>query len=166
MNGVESNIIAALFPNARGFAYVVFEDGTFPIDWGISDVAGGEKAERCLCRLNDIIDRYRPNVLLLRDARGLRARRTVEIIEASSSLAESWGVDAVNVSSKQVREAFAQLGPRPTRYARAEAIIQEIPMFGPYLPPVRKIWKGEDRRMGLFDAAGLAITFLKSRNLI
>ena len=33
----------------------------------------------------------------------------------------------------------------------------------PYLPPIRKIWKSEDSRMGLFDAAALALTFFHQR---
>jgi hypothetical protein len=35
-------------------------------------------------------------------------------------------------------------------------------MFAPYAPPIRKIWNGEDRRMGLFDAIALALAFYKN----
>jgi hypothetical protein len=31
--------------------------------------------------------------------------------------------------------------------------------LGRFLPPPRKLWKSEDARMGIFDAAALALTF-------
>jgi hypothetical protein len=36
-----------------------------------------------------------------------------------------------------------------------------IPAFERYVPPPRKPWKSEDARMGIFDAAALALTFFK-----
>ena len=65
------------------------------------------------------------------------------------------------VSRKQIRETFSYLGS-PSRYAIVEAIAKHIPMLASYAPPVRKIWNGEDRRMGLFDAVALALAFFKN----
>jgi hypothetical protein len=46
-----------------------------------------------------------------------------------------------------------------TRQAIAEVIAKHIPAFEQYVPPVRKPWIGENFRMGIFDAAGLALTY-------
>jgi hypothetical protein len=70
----------------------------------------------------------------------------------------------VAVSRKKIRETFAYLGS-PTRHAIVEAIAKHIPVFTSYVPPIRKIWNGEDRRMSLFDAAALALTFFSSAGL-
>jgi hypothetical protein len=32
------------------------------------------------------------------------------------------------------------------------------------MPPVRKIWMSEDRRMGIFDAVSLAVTFFHTKS--
>jgi hypothetical protein len=68
------------------------------------------------------------------------------------------GIRVEQISRTQIKGAFAIVG-MPTRYAIATAIARHIPIFAPFLPPPRKIWNGEDRRMGLFDAAALALTF-------
>jgi hypothetical protein len=52
---------------------------------------------------------------------------------------------------------FSSLG-RATRYAIVSDIVRRLPMFASFQPGRRKIWNGEDRRMGFFDAAALAIT--------
>ena len=43
----------------------------------------------------------------------------------------------------------------------AELIAKHIPAFERYVPPPRKPWMSEDSRMGLFDAAALALVFYK-----
>jgi len=48
------------------------------------------------------------------------------------------------------------------RRSLALVIAQHIPAFERYLPPPRKPWMSEDARMGLFDAAALALTFFQS----
>ena len=42
----------------------------------------------------------------------------------------------------------------------AEALAGLFPIeLAPRLPPKRKVWKSEDPRMDIFDAAGLAVAF-------
>jgi len=130
-----------------------------PVDWGVSDVRGKRKAGACLVLLSRLFDRYHPDILLLRDT--LHKSRCSEfrgLLEQAERLAAGRGVVSLRVSRDQVKAAFADLA-KPTRQATAEAIAQRIPMFAPLLPPARKIWNGEDRRMGLFDAAALALAF-------
>ena len=43
----------------------------------------------------------------------------------------------------------------------AELIAKHIPAFERYVPPPRKPWKSEDARMGIFDAAALALVFFQ-----
>jgi hypothetical protein len=156
------DIIMAAFPHARGLAYVVFEQPLDPIDWGMSDIYGSGKNQRCIRRLSAVIERCRPDVLVLRDVQGQRKRRLPNLVSAIETLAAAKGVRTVSISRAKVRQAFADLGS-PTRFALVAVIAKQIPAFAPLAPPKRKIWNGEDRRMGLFDAAALALTFLRDQ---
>jgi hypothetical protein len=164
MNVGRETLVMAFYPNARGFAHVVFEGPLFPVDWGISDVRRrGRRLDTYVRRLSVLIDRYHPDVLVLRGRskeRELPATQTA--IDTIVTLAEGKGVQTYTVSRKEIQRAFAHLGS-PTRYAIAGSIAKHIPIFAPLMPPARKIWNGEDRRMGLFDAAALAFTFLSPR---
>jgi len=158
MSGRHRDIVIAIFPNTRGFGYAVFE-GVLPIDWGMSDVPGVGRNETCIRRIAALINRYKPDVLLLRDAAEARGQRVADLIRATADLPMAPGVICIQVSRAQVKEAFRYL-TRPTRHAIARAIAEQIPFFEPLVPPVRKIWNSEDRRMGLFDALALALTYL------
>jgi hypothetical protein len=86
----------------------------------------------------------------------------VDLARKFIDLAKRLGIPAVPVSRKEVRQAFSSLG-RPTRHAIVGEIVRRLPMFASFQPDRRKIWNGEDRRMGLFDAAALVITFFAGR---
>lgn len=64
-------------------------------------------------------------------------------------------------SRDQVRAAFAR-HECPNKHRLAELILECIPAFERYVPPPRKPWMSEDRRMGLFDAAALALVFFRA----
>jgi hypothetical protein len=163
MNAEREALVMAFYPNARGFAHVVFEGPLSPVDWGISEVRRGKRRlDTYVRRLSVLIDRYNPDVLVLRGGSRERELPAKQIaIDAIETLAEGKGVQTYTVSRKEVQRAFAHLGS-PTRYAIAGSIANHIPPFAPLMPPARKIWNGEDRRMGLFDAAALALAFFKN----
>lgn len=156
------NLVLAFYPHARGFSYVVFEGPLSPVDWGMSDVPATVKTRRCLRRLSLLLDRYRPDVLLIREvSQRCTKGRIAKLLAAIEEQARGREIFTVAVSRKKIRETFSCLGS-PSRYAIAEAIAKHIPLLASYAPPVRKIWNGEDRRMGLFDATALALAFFKN----
>jgi len=59
-----------------------------------------------------------------------------------------------------VYAAFRHLGFL-NKHVIAGHIAKHIPAFERYVPPARKTWMSEDSRMGLFDAAALALVFLQ-----
>lgn len=161
MKSARHRVLMSIYPNCHGFAYVVFE-GSALFDWGMSDVRGRLENKTCLRRISRLLDRYDPEVLVLRDASllvTLRDRRIAALIEAVEELASTKPTASAQISRQQVRDAFAYLAP-PTRLAIVVAIAKHMPEFESFVPPVRKIWESKDRRMGLFDAAALALTFL------
>ena len=149
-------LILAFYPHARGYSYVVFEGPLSLVDWGMSDIPAKRKTLTCLRRLSFLLDQYRPDAVVIRQ---ISQGRLATLSEAITKLVKSRRIVIAEVSRGRIREVFAHLGS-PTRYAIVQAITKRIPVLAPYVPPVRKIWNGEDRRMGLFDAAALVLTFL------
>ncbi len=159
MTSRQNDLVVAFYPHSRGFAYVVFEGPLLPVDWGMSDLSAKEKTRRCLRRLSALLDRYRPDVLLVREvSKGRAMRRAAKLLTAIEEEARGRGLSTTAISRRQIRETFADLGS-PSRYAIVEAIGKNIPMLASYVPPRRKIWNGEDRRMGLFDAVALVLSY-------
>jgi len=158
------NMVLAIYPNTRGFAFVVFEGPLAPVDWGVKEVRGRQKSPLCLLRIAALLDQYRPDVLVLQDTSPTGTRRVRRLRELNASIgeiAEDQGVSVHTYSRAQVCEAFAAFGIT-TKHGIAEAIAKHVPAFERYLPPPRKPWMSEDARMSLFDAAALALTFFQS----
>jgi hypothetical protein len=156
MNIERPELVLAVYPNARGFAFVLFEGPSSLVDWGISELRRSERNERCFKLVDILLEKHKPDVLVLRDMPGGRnaglARQFIE-------LAKREGIPAVPISRKEIRQAFSSLGRAP-RHAIVSDIVRRLPMFASFQPGRRKIWNGEDRRMGLFDATALVLTFL------
>ena len=161
MTTAARDLVMAIFPNARGFAYSVFE-GSVPIDWGTSDVRGAARNNLSLRRILKLLENYNPDVLLLRDHSDIsldRSGRVRSLAKAVADLAATRDLRVIHISRQQVRKAFNYL-EHPTRYRIVRAISERIPFLDSLAPPPRKIWNSEDRRMGLFDATALVLTFL------
>ena len=161
MKAERDDLVLAFYPHARGFSYVVFEGPLSLVDWGMSDIRSKRKTSVCLLRLSALLDQYVPDAVVTRQ---IRQGRLAKLSEALTKLVESRRVVIAAVSRDRIREAFVHLGS-PTRYAIVQAIAKQIPVLAPYVPPIRKIWYGEDRRMGLFDAAALALAYFNDRGL-
>jgi hypothetical protein len=57
--------VSAIFLNTRGFAFVVFEGELAPLDWGVVEVRGTRKSEKNLARIEKLLARCRPQVVVL-----------------------------------------------------------------------------------------------------
>jgi hypothetical protein len=154
--------ILSVYANARGFGFALFEGHLAPVDWGIVEVRGENRNRECVGRVSVLLGRYEPAVLVIRDISRRVPRRIRNLNEAIIALAETQGISIFVYSRAQVRQCFEYLGT-PTKQYIAEVIAKHIPAFERYVPPVRKIWKSEDSRMGLFDAAALALTFFQKQ---
>lgn len=165
MRKTHHDLVMSVFPNARGIAHVVFEGPNSPVDWGICDLRGARK-HQAIRLIAALVDRYSPDILILRDRTSIRPRRVwrhAMLVEALEKLAHQKGISITRFSRDQVQQSFGSLGS-PTRYAIVQAIAKQVPIFETYVPPIRKIWKAEDRRMGMFDAAALALTFYRNQH--
>jgi hypothetical protein len=157
MKGHSNDLVVAFYLNARGFAYAVFEGSSSLVDCGTADAPRRLKTQRSIRRLAFLVDRYKPDAIVIREMPG-RSRAHAGF-DLAAVVARRRGIRVLALSRAQIRQAFAAVVGMPTRYAIATAIARHIPTFARLLPPPRKIWNGEDKRMGLFDAAALALAF-------
>jgi hypothetical protein len=157
----QRELVLSVYPFTRGFAFALFEAPLSPIDWGVKDIRGHDKNARSLEAVKQLIERAQPDILALEDCRGPYDRRSLRIARLQRLIkgyAEGQAVDVHAFTRKDIRQCFKASGA-VTRYEIAQAIAAQVHAFGHRLPPVRKIWKSEDARMSLFDAASLVMTF-------
>lgn len=160
MNSTHRAYTLALYPFTRGFAFVLFEGPSSPIDWGVKELRGGEKNAITLQAVARLVDRYAPETIVIEDMKDTESRRHLRIralYRLIAILARSRGIDVARYRHADVLKTFASVGAR-TKYEIAQAIAEQIPAFSIRLPRKRKIWMTEDPRQSLFDAAALGIT--------
>jgi Holliday junction resolvasome RuvABC endonuclease subunit len=156
-------LVLAIYLNTRGFAFVIFESALSPVDWGVKEVRGSRKHARCLAKVVAILDQYQPDVLVIQDTWSQdtsRARRIVKLNAAIAELAPPRGMALYVYSRADVWDAFRDVGVS-NKQDLARVVALHIPFFERLVPPPRKPWKSEDARMGIFEAAALALTFFK-----
>lgn len=149
--------VVAIDPTTRGFAYAVLEGPENLIDWGLVHVLVRTDAN-VLSRVEQILDRCVPDLLVVEDGRGTKRReRAQRLIKSIENLAKRRTLPVVHVSRSRVRQV---LSPASTKQEVAEAIARTFPELAPRLPRFRKPWMSEDERMNIFDAVSLALAAL------
>lgn len=159
----ECTLTLSVAPSVRGFGFAFFEGIWTPIDWGFREVHGEKNAKTCK-RIEALIDQYKPEVLLIEDCleakskiRWKRASRVRQLLLDIEALGHKKNILVAKYSREQIRECFAQF-EATTKYEIAAAIHQNLPEFTAQLPPPRKLWLPENRRMIVFDAVSLIFT--------
>jgi Holliday junction resolvasome RuvABC endonuclease subunit len=158
--GAGDKRVLAIDPASRGFGFAVLEGPKRLIDWGVKS-ARVDKDKRCLKLIEDLIERYQPDVLVVEDyvAKGSRrCRRVQQLIAGILSLASKNRVKARSYSRRTVKKAFSQ-HDASNKQQIATAIANQLPELKPRVPPYRKPWMSEDERMSIFNAVALALTF-------
>jgi hypothetical protein len=153
------DLVFAIYPQSRGFAFVLFEGWLAPVDWGVHEARGADKNARCLRAVASLLALHTPDVIVLQDmsARGTgRALRIQKLNSDIAELAERRGIVVRMYSRAELRESFAYHYGAMTKQRIAETIAKHIPALNLYLPPPRKPWMSEHARMGIFEAAALA----------
>ena len=155
------NLVLSIYPFSRGFAFVLFESPASPFDWGVKEIREKHKNTKTLDEIKKLIDRYRPDVLIIEDATGMASRRNSRIRKLYRMLAhfaEAEYLELHRCSKTEVKACFATVGAS-TKYEIAKAIATQIPAFAHRVPRLRRVWMSEDPRQSLFDAAALGLTY-------
>ena len=150
-------VVLSFQPTSRGFGWTLFEGPSAPLDWGLA-YAKGDRTETCVRQLTTLLERHRPEYLVLEDLNGRRRQASPYISELrrrAVETAEQLGVEVRRYTRRDVARAVTG-NSDATRHEVAEAIAKHIQAFAYRLPPQRKPWESVDRRLALFSAAGLA----------
>jgi hypothetical protein len=147
-------------PSARGFGWIAFEGPFSPKDWGLF-VATGDKNLSCVRKLEALFDLLPPETFVIEafdKESSLRSERIRVLCECAVELASSRGAVVHVFSRGQIRACFATVGAR-TRDEIAAAVVRQVPALAPRLPKPRAVGDSEDRRLSLFGAASLVVTY-------
>jgi hypothetical protein len=156
---IYDELVLAIRPTPRGFAYALFEAPLSPVDWGVTEVPGKHKNKPTRDAVSQLIKKYRPDTLVIEDRTSLAARRygrVGRLQKLLAALARDESIELARYSRSRICKAFHH--EKITRYEIAQAIAAFIPAFEKRLPPLRKSWQGDDPRIWIFDAASLAMT--------
>ena len=156
-------VTLAIYFSTRGLSFVLFEGTLSPYDWGMFEVCGPRRGAKCQRKIIQLIDRYKIDVLVLQNTGPDGTRRASWVTSLNAAVEAATLEHSVLVfkySRADVYATFASAG-FSNKQALAEVIAKHIPAFERHVPPPRKPWKSEDARMGLFDAAALALVFFQ-----
>lgn len=153
--------VLAIAPSTRGFGFAILEGEETLVDWGATEVKR-DKNTQALAKAERLIVHYQPDVLVLPDTLDKKSRRSSRIkflCEKIVHLAETRKIKVAPVTGEQVRKRL--LGTKEgTKHAVAEMLAARFQAeLGSALPPKRRPWTSEDRRMDIFDAVALALGF-------
>lgn len=155
-----SKHVLAVYPNSRGFGFVVFEDPKSIVEWGLPQVRPPDQSE-ILALVNSLLDRHQPDVLVIEstdDPECRRKDRVRSLLKAVARLGARSRIPVQTVFKEAIGRAFAH-ADADTKHKIATVIASQYPELAPRLPPKRDPWDSEDERMSLFSAAALAIAF-------
>jgi len=154
--------ILAIDLRSRSFGFVVFEGPTRLIDWGARSFRQGVNAVKipASAKFIDLLDEFSPSAIVLRKT-AVDSKRRHAMRKALLGRAEKCRVPIHFLSLHTVKNAFPDCNRN--KYTIAEALAKRLPELAPRLPGVRKIWKSEDYRMSIFDAAALGVAYLNRR---
>lgn len=145
---------------SKGFCFAVIEDTERLIDWGGREVKGDTSI--FIDKLSGLIDRYRPDVLVIEDPAGSRKGKTVQgWLAWAEEYAHERKIKPVAVSQDEFLAYTARYGS--TKHETAARLARLFPELADLVPPPRKTWESEKRRMGIFVALERALLVAQRR---
>ena len=162
-----SNLLA-IAPVSKGFGFVFMRDRHTLLDWGTRSVKKDDKNKKTIIKVEKLIKRFEPDIIVLPDAleRGSRRQeRICKLVKRLVLLFKRRGIAVQLVSKEQLRACFIA-SDRGTKHEMARIVASRFPeQLGDLLPPERQQWMPENHFTQLFDAVTIALaSFNKARN--
>ena len=160
----ESEVVLALFINARGFGYCLIDQIEKPIDYGMIKPKNKSMKE-FRQRFQYLIDLYEPQIVILEDSENAKtkSKRIKKLIALFKSEAEQKELTIYTYSRQQIREVFASFQAL-TKFEISKVIARWIPQLEMMVPNKRRAWEPEAYQMGIFDAFSLVMTHFYSES--
>lgn len=151
--------VMALHATSAGFGFVVMSGPFSLVDWGARH-ARKDKNAACLASLTALLDRYDPHTLVLEDPSRLprRSARVGRLYQGVAALCLSRSIDLAVFSREDIYRCYTTVGAL-TWQDIAEAVGRQLEPLSRLVPPRRKAWQSETRRMAIFAAAAVAMVY-------
>jgi Holliday junction resolvasome RuvABC endonuclease subunit len=150
----------AIDPHSRGFGYAIMEGPLELVDFGTIETRLRKKDERICQQVERLVQVYNPHVVLLPDPKSWKRHgQTTSRLLAFVVQRYSRQPRVRMILWKEVEKAFSEAR---NKHQMARAVVDLLPQLARWLPPPRKPWMGEDRRVNIFDAVSLALAFFQS----
>ncbi|HTK34924.1 MAG TPA: hypothetical protein VL358_06500 [Caulobacteraceae bacterium] len=146
-------------PTGRGFGWVICEGPFNLIEAGTCTPLRDRGHLTSLRHFERLIARFRPAELVLEafeaEPKG-RCRWARRLGLDMLAIATDRGLTVEGHSRAVVQGAFNSVGAK-TREEIAAAIARHFPALAHRLPPKRRAWNAEDRRLAIFNAAAVVL---------
>jgi len=151
--------IMAIHATSHGFGFVVMSGPFSLVDWGTRD-ATKDKNATCLVKVTELINRYDPHTVVLEDPsrNPRRSARIQRLYTAVAGLCHGRSIDLAVFSRDDMHRCYATVGAVSWQDI-AEAVGRQLEPLRNRLPARRKAWQSESRRMSIFAAAAIAMTY-------
>lgn len=151
--------VMALHATSSGFGYVIMSGPFSLIDWGTSRASKNKNAT-CLARINVLLDRHDPHTMVLEDPSHLQRRsgRILRLYQSIAAMCHDRSIELAVFSRADIHRCYASIGAR-TWQDIAEAVGRQLEPLRRLVPSRRKAWQCESRRMSVFAAAAVAMTY-------
>jgi len=155
-NELKRIVAIDLRPSRFGFA--VFEGPERLLDWGVKNFRQGVNAVRIPTnvKLGELMDEFSPKIVVLLK-RDTDTKNRASMREQLLREAEKRRIAVRFLSPLALKSAF--VGSNRNKHTIASAVIERLPELASRRPGPRKIWKPEDYRLRIFDAASLGLAY-------
>ena len=165
MRRKSSSRILALDLHPRSFGYVVVENSSRLLDWGVCSDRRKHGAANVLVRkrLMQLLDLWRPAALVLHNP----VKKSRRPNQKKDGLTEWIVAEAKSrriMVHAPVKSSADYKGKILTKYENARRVAEHFPVLTRELPPKRQIWQSEHYRMSIFTAAALAMAQLHAKS--
>jgi len=152
-------IVLAFYPSFRGFGYAVMEKALEVIDTQVVAIRPVSNS-MALKRMKEIIEYYKPEIVVLEDYRGMgsrKSKRVQKLIDSITKYAEKKKLNLTTYSRANIRFVFSNFNAH-TKHEIATVIAENIPLMKNRLMEKRKTSETEKYIASAFDAVSLGIT--------
>lgn len=143
---------------SQGFGWVLCEGPFVLVQCGVFTALRGNKNTGCIRKAERLIAKLKPSEFVIENcaANPRRHARIKRLCLDLLNVAAERGLYIASYPRESVQDAFATLGAR-TRDEVAEAVARFYPTLALRLPPPRKPWNTEDKRLAMFSAAAVVL---------
>jgi hypothetical protein len=155
-----NNTILALYPNAMGVCYSVFDSPKDLVDYGIGYVRP-VNSKKSILKVQEYLEFYKPDIVLVRELtkpNSKNNKRNKKLIDLICKKAKEQGLEVHHYNRSQIKDVFKEF-KAISKYQISKKIMEWFPELEILELPIRKRWMSENHNTGVFDAISLAVCY-------